>query len=1789
MSSRKEVSGISPEDKDIEFHSDDREQDLSAAEDPEADMNEEGVDTEKGMDPDAGGVQQDRVHAAGDLPGGEDEVQAPRAAKAPRAPSAREVESHELTHCPPRTWCDHCVKGQSKDLPHTTIRGELAESSVVRVSMDYCFLSEEVVAKSTDHSESETAKTVLTVLVLVETLCRSIWAYACESKGAGEQWLIDQIVDDIQTIGLSEERIIVKSDQENSITELQRGIATARAGHGTAIENSRVGDSNSNGRVERAIQDFKGLVRTLRSDLESKIGERVTLESPVVPWMVRHAAHIINVTRVREDGRTAYQLMKGRRCAAKLVPFAETVLFKIPKTGTRVGAFEDRWETGCWLGFIMRSGEHLVGTATGVFKVSAVMRRTADKRWSADIVNRVKGTPEEPVPGSSNRRITAFAKKHQAESTEKTVYMPAPEMVDPETRAAHIHHSDMMEHGASDKCPGCRALKSGKYRAKHTLECRQRFEAILSQSEKGKKRFEAAAERRQDAITKKAVELQGKIEADQAMADTKAAADGSQAAASGSDVEGQKGQDKDDTVAKDVDGDMNDAADDAGKPGASSSSAAATPTTVAVAAYTPQKKGIKRGAETPDDSSRAIRDMEAQTAETRGQKRAGESPDESARLDRSAADMSSMDESNPGHHGSVPGPRHRGDEFPKGDLEWKDIGSGVMAKTFPQMARLVTTSRGGPQVSDVYKRVVRSLTTGKIIDECILDDTPDSVLNRMLPCPDHVRVELTMRGAIKMFEVKGADVSEVFSPPRVAQEASVRQYGGRSLKPGWSLDLTREDPLTGEAWDLGKHEVRERVRKLVRDTKPFMLIGSPPCTLFCALQNLQKGKRDEKAFQRRLENAKRHVMFCIELYTMQLRGGRFFLHEHPESASSWRLPEIMQMVLMDGVLTTVCDMCAYGMVAEDELGEAPAKKCTRLMSNSPEVIKRVSKRCTNKLVESGERSLAPTDEAVRPKLPGGVSGCRCHEHVKHRHADLMGGRARQCQVYPRDFCRAVCEGVASQKKLMELGLKAEPLMALDEMYATVPDDLKSGDPGRDLHEYEDEYVTWDGMTAFDDQTGVQLKPALMQAARREEIVYFKNMKVYTKVDISEAWQETGHAPIAVRWVDINKGDETSPNYRSRLVAKEFKTDVRPELYAATPPSECLRLMMSRMASTPGAQMMYADVSRAYFYAKAVRPVYVKLPEEDIEPGDENKCGRLIMSMYGTRDAALNWSSEYTETLVAGGFEQGRANPCLFWHPETDVAIMVHGDDFVAVGDEKHLAKTRETLESKYKLKVEVLGSGPGCRDEIRVLNKILRHTDEGLELEADPRHAEIVVRELGLLNAKASRVPGAKEPKKREIVKNGGREILVLDEEQYLSGGLPIDFHEDGFELDAMDDKEDVANEAADDEEDLEGAESTQYRAIAARLNYLAPDRMDVQYAVKESARAMSAPKRKHWRMLHRIGRYLLGAPRMVMRFPWQVEQSMMSTFTDSDWAGCPTTARSTSGGIIAIGDHVIKSYSRQQKVVALSSAEAELYAMVVASQESLAISSYCRDLGRKLSGEVFTDSAAALGISQRAGIGKVRHLRTQGLWVQEVRVSGRLQYRKVLGTKNPSDVLTKHVPADLLEKHIETMGMTLPGGRAQIAPELNSLESVVMSWTGTLAGCGETAGDRCVRFSSTVQFRAVPMENRGRRCRQATKLCIPGGVTRKPSAASGQIETERTVRGLSTRAGGPSVRGGELQEVSRSSSDVLQSRPSGRPSWADLSEDVDSLYASDFHGSAKQPNGTATLPWYRRAQGLEN
>ena len=88
--------------------------------------------------------------------------------------------------------------------------------------------------------------------------------------------------------------------------------------------------------------------------------------------------------------------------------------------------------------------------------------------------------------------------------------------------------------------------------------------------------------------------------------------------------------------------------------------------------------------------------------------------------------------------------------------------------------------------------------------------------------------------------------------------------------------------------------------------------------------------------------------------------------------------------------------------------------------------------------------------------------------------------------------------------------------------------------------------------------------------------------------------------------------------------------------------------------------------------------------------------------------------------------------------------MVHGDGFVAVGPDKHLGNIKSTLSKKYKIKIEQLGYGGDKSSEFRILNKVVRITDTGIDLEADSKHAELVISELGLNSARPSLVPGSK-------------------------------------------------------------------------------------------------------------------------------------------------------------------------------------------------------------------------------------------------------------------------------------------------------------------------------------------------------------------------------------------------------------------------------------------------------------
>ena len=283
-------------------------------------------------------------------------------------------------------------------------------------------------------------------------------------------------------------------------------------------------------------------------------------------------------------------------------------------------------------------------------------------------------------------------------------------------------------------------------------------------------------------------------------------------------------------------------------------------------------------------------------------------------------------------------------------------------------------------------------------------------------------------------------------------------------------------------------------------------------------------------------------------------------------------------------------------------------------------------------------------------------------------------------------------------------------------------------------------------------------------------------------------------------------------------------DHRDDLFAATPPIEAIKALVSLAASQKGVKshirkLMFIDVSKAYFHAPSQRPVYVVLPDEALEPHERGGhiCGRLNYSLYGTRDAAQNWENEYTKFLISLGFKRGLSSPCIFHHPERNMQLVVHGDDFTTLGEESDLTWLSAQFKKRFKIKVRgILGPDNHDTHEITLLNKVVSWNSEGIQYEADQRHVEILLKAFKHDSVKGVSTPGVNPSEK-----------------------------------DAQE----------DDDEPLSPDEASLYRACAARCNFLAIDRPDIQYAAKEVSRSMSSPVRGSMRALHRLARYLKAKP----------------------------------------------------------------------------------------------------------------------------------------------------------------------------------------------------------------------------------------------------------------------------------------------------------------------------------------
>ena len=765
-------------------------------------------------------------------------------------------------------------------------------------------------------------------------------------------------------------------------------------------------------------------------------------------------------------------------------------------------------------------------------------------------------------------------------------------------------------------------------------------------------------------------------------------------------------------------------------------------------------------------------------------------------------------------------------------------------------------------------------------------------------------------------------------------------------------------------WDLGDPEQQKQAEARLDAENPYLLILSPMCLAFSQLLNLNTNPETLKELK---EWGREHLRFACHLAKRQLlRGGRV-LFEQPWGATSWDEECVKEIWRWEGMRRVRCDQCLFGQVSVDRRGHVgPARKATGFLTNDECIAEVLNRRCY-----------------------GG------HEHIQ-----LLGGRAKACERYPPRLVSAILRALRRSMQLAGCGC-AEGLVG--HPFEPTISAIESGPVLEEPELLARPATTVEEQIIRDRCTGLPLDPVRVQAARAEEMSFMDELKVLLLSDWETCIHETGRPPIPTDWVDIDKGDPAHPCYRSRLVAQETRRrstidiDDWAATFAATPPYEAFRLQLSLLMTGARPEnasdevvMMLLDISRAHLHSPLLRVVFVII---------DGQVYRLLKALYGLRDAGASFDRKVLEVMAAMGVQLGKFSICVGHRGQGSelVRLVRHGDDFSVTARRKEAEKFRDELAKHLMVKVTaILGpnSELGDVNECIHLNRLIRWFAAGsaggerIELEADPRHGEILIQQMGLDDERAKPVstPGVK----------------------------PTADEDEGKELTAE--------------------ERYSYRSWAMRASYLAQDRCELQFACKEAARRMQEPHTADLRALKRIARFLKGHPRCIIVYARQSETYLLDVYSDSDWAGCRRTRRSTSSSYMMNGKHLILSSSTTQNVIATSSGEAEFYALTKSASRAIGGCAMAADLCREMKPRVFVDATASKGIASRRGVGKVRHLHTQVLWVQEAVMTRQLHIEKLPGKENPSDMGTKHLAQKEMNECLQRAGCILTGGRSRLA-----------------------------------------------------------------------------------------------------------------------------------------------------------
>ena len=523
-------------------------------------------------------------------------------------------------------------------------------------------------------------------------------------------------------------------------------------------------------------------------------------------------------------------------------------------------------------------------------------------------------------------------------------------------------------------------------------------------------------------------------------------------------------------------------------------------------------------------------------------------------------------------------------------------------------------------------------------------------------------------------------------------------------------------------------------------------------------------------------------------------------------------------------------------------------------------------------------------------------------------------------------------------------------------------------------------------------SGAVLAQKDVVAGMKLELEELDAFSVVTIIDEKKARKIATRRIHTTRWVITAKPSKENPNrVRARLVVRDYALGSSPlaeGIYSPTTSLEALRGVLA-IHAVRGGTLLSADVSVAFMQAPVQGTEVIKFPLSMVSESHEPLFGQLFKAMNGLRIGPLSWYIEFTNKLRSMGFQE-TADPTV--HRRCDpaglVLILCYVDDLIVYSEDPSQAEEIFRVLAKiYKMKrTGVLK--PREVGTLEFLGRVIVRLsyDGPILFGLKPGYLSSLGEEFQISAGKARNLPNL------ERLYKGQKESVPISREAY-----------------------------------------ERYRRVLGKLMWASLTLAHLQYPVGFLGRFQQDPDSRAENCLRAVVRWITVLPEFMQEFHPSGEETAeknLTGYVDASW-----NVVSVSGALLCWRGMMLKSFSRKQATTALSSAEAELIALVEASKEAVYVALLMETLVFGLEKQQETgsfhlvflsDSEAAISISAMSGLlRRVRHLELRARYLQELVTSGRLVLRWISGELNPSDGLTKSVSEDrMLQTLLEGCGL---------------------------------------------------------------------------------------------------------------------------------------------------------------------